>query len=614
MILEVFDRDLKRIAYLENAFDVVEDLKINSINYLNFSIPYDDMKVQFLKPFYYVKCDSRLYRILPRTIEEEEEEILSVECEHVLATLLNDVIFGHVIIGNLGVYTREVIEYVLNRQSIKNWKLGKCDFERQFEYAWENENLASALFSIPKPLADEYMWTFDTEKYPWTINLVKLEKNIEPELYIQKRKNLLRFVRSSDLKQLFTRIYPLGYGEGINQLTIKDVNNNIPYLQSPKNITDKYGIIETIWIDRRYENAESLKDAAQVMLNEFQEPLKEYEVEYQHIDNKDKIELGNLVKVITENENFTDVIVGIKYNYDDIKESTITIANKGRTVASTIADLADRQRIEMAYSQGATQLYAQSLQVNADSKHGAELNFFIPQEMRIINKVIAKIKLEPFRAYSKATEGGGAYVTSTSAGGGSYTSTSSGGGDYGSTSSGGGDYVSTSSGGGVHETTHGPGNVDQSMVTVNVQGGGGGYVRFMQTHYHEHMVSISNHSHNFRIPSHSHSFRVYNHSHGIDIKEHKHSISLPDHEHTIVPGIYTFGYPRNFQIRVNGKNKGYFNETNLDVDLTNYLLDNKKRISRGSWQSIEIIPNDLAYISIDLILQGFVQSRGDYTV
>lgn len=576
MILEVFDKNLKRIAYLENAFNIVEDIKINSINYLNFKIPNNDSKVKLLKPFYYVKCNKNLYSILPKVVETEEMEVLSIECEHVLATLLNDVIFGNVIIGNLGTYTKEVLEFILKKQRIKNWKLGRCDFSRQFEYCWENENLASALFSIPKPLAEDYMWTFETENYPWTINLIKLDKSKKPDAYIHSKKNLLRLTKSSDPKQLFTRIYPLGYGEGVNQLTIKDINNGSPYLQSPQNIIDKYGIIETIWIDRRYENVESLRDAAKAMLEEFQEPLMEYELDYQAIDVREKLNLGSKVRIIDEDGFFDDFVVGIRYEYDDVKKTTITIANKSRTVATSIADLADRQRIEMAYSQGATQLYAQSLQVNADSNHGAEINFFIPNEMRVINKVVAKVKLESFRAYSKATEGGGGYVDSTSAGGGDYGSTSAGGGDYG--------------------TTHGTTDVDQSMVTVNVEGGGKGYVRFMQTHYHEHRLSISDHSHSFSIP------------------DHKHTITIPNHEHRIVPGIYTFGSPKWFEIKVNGKSRGYISSTNWEYDVTKYLLDNKKRISRGSWQSIEIIPNDLAYISIDLMLQGFVQSRGDYTV
>lgn len=597
MILEVFDKNLKRLAYLENAFNKNEDIKINSIYYLNFSIPADDPKVKYLQPYYYVKCNKNLYRILPKTIETDDLSILNVECEHVLATLLNDVIFGHVIIGNLGTYTKEVINYVLNKQKTKNWKLGICEFSRQFEYAWENENLAAALFSIPKPIAGDYIWTYDTESYPWTINLLKLDTSRKPDIYVQKKKNMLRIVKSSDPKQLFTRIYPLGYGEGINQLNIKDINNGVPYLQSPQFIVDKYGIIETIWIDRRYENVESLKDAAQQMLNEFQEPLQEFEIDYQSIDDREKLELGNIIK----GEDFKDVIVGINYNYDDIKTTKILIANKGRTVATSIADLADRQRIEMTYSQGATQLYAQSLQVNASNKDGAELNFFIPNEMRIINKVIAKIKLESFRAYSKATVfQGNNTATTSSQPSDTYSSSWGGGGQS---------YGSTSSGGGSYGTTHGASDVQSSNIWHQVQDYSGkwiGRVEINKVTYHSHQVSIPDHSHSVMIdfPSHSHSVMIPSHSHSVDIT----------HEHEITPGIYRFGNSSGFTLKVNGKVKGYFNNTNIDLDLTKYLLDNKNRISRGSWQSIEIIPNNLAYVSMDLMLQGFVQSRGDYTV
>lgn len=597
MILEVFDRNRKRLAYLENAFNISEDIKINSIYYLNFSIPADDPKIKHLQPYYYVKCDSRLYRILPKVTETDDLSILNVECEHVLATLLNDVIFGHVIIGNLGTYTKEVIEFILSKQKTKNWKLGTCEFSRQFEYAWENENLAAALFSIPKPIAGDYMWTYDTENYPWTINLLKLDTSRKPDIYIRKKKNRLRIVKSSDPKQLFTRIYPLGYGEGINQLNIKDINNNIPYLQSPKSITDKYGIIETIWIDRRYENVQSLKDAAQQMLNEFQEPLMEYELDYQSIDDREKLELGNII----EGEDFKDVIVGINYNYDDIKTTKILIANKGRTVATSIADLADRQRIEMTYSQGATQLYAQSLQVNASNKDGAELNFFIPNEMRIINKVIAKIKLESFRAYSKATVfQGNNTATTSSQPSDTYSSSWGGGGQS---------YGSTSSGGGSYGTTHGASDVRGGNVNRSVFNTSGKYIGYAVDYnvtYHSHQVNIPNHEHqvNISFPSHSHSVNIPSHAHSVDIT----------HEHEITPGIYRFGNSSGFTLKVNGKSKKYFNETNIDIDLTKYLLDNKNRISRGSWQSIEIIPNNLAYVSIDLMLQGFVQSRGDYTV
>ena len=42
------------------------------------------------------------------------------------------------------------------------------------------------------------------------------------------------------------------------------------------------------------------------------------------------------------------------------------------------------------------------------------MDFFIPEEMRIINKVLVKVRMTKFRAYSKSTESDAAkVVTST---------------------------------------------------------------------------------------------------------------------------------------------------------------------------------------------------------
>lgn len=89
------------------------------------------------------------------------------QLEHVLATLVDDVLFRYHQIGNIGVYTDEVLEYILSHQEIQRWKLGQVDFDRQFEYKWENENLLAALFSVPKPFVDPYLFTWDTTRYPY---------------------------------------------------------------------------------------------------------------------------------------------------------------------------------------------------------------------------------------------------------------------------------------------------------------------------------------------------------------------------------------------------------------------------------------------------------------
>ena len=43
-----------------------------------------------------------------------------------------------------------------------------------------------------------------------------------------------------------------------------------------------------------------------------------------------------------------------------MERSSLVVANKEASIASSLADMADRQRIEQTYSRGATQIYSQA--------------------------------------------------------------------------------------------------------------------------------------------------------------------------------------------------------------------------------------------------------------
>lgn len=570
-MLEIFNRDRRRVAIAENAHNITEDRKINKLWYLKFSLPYSDKKNGYCNPFYYVRYNGgALYRIMPATATITESGEIEYQCEHVLATLLDNVLFGYYTVGNLGTYTSDCINFVLDRQTTRNWVLQECDFRRQFEYGWEQENLLSALFSIATPLED-YIWKTDTSVYPWRLSLKQIDTTGKPQLYIRRGYNMLSYTRESDTQQICTRLYPLGYGEGVNQLTIRDINNGVPYLQSPQTYIDRYGLIERIWTDRRYEDAESLKAAAQVMLNELQEPAVSLDIKYREIGDTN---IGDRVRIVHPDiGGWTDTyITEQSLNYGDITESTIKIANKSTSIASTVSDLANRQRIETSYAQGATQIYSQSLQANCDSKNGAEIDFFIPSEMRIINKVVAKIRMRSFLAYSKTTKTSPSILSTTS----SQEQIV-----YTSAAGGGGQKLSEAGG---QTTAIGSSTAKPEDAAIFIKA-------------HTHSLNSISHSHKYSVPSHAHE------------------LTIPSHYHEITPGIYKFGDAKNFSIYVNGKYKATFEGTSTEIDITNFLLsETEAKIPRGSWLSMEVRPDDLAYISIDLIFQGFVQSRGDMTV
>ena len=276
--VRIYDTNMNRVAHLENVFDLSYELPLNELWTASFSLPKDDPKAMYVQPFYYAEIFDGtrrvdLFRMMPQEITRNDQAILQVDCEHVLATLIDDVLFQYHQIGNIGVFTNEVIRYVLDRQTNPLWKLVECDFSHQFEYKWENENLLSALFSIPQCFEEDYRWTWDTTTKPWGISLKPLPDGYETD--IQYKKNMRSITKTVDPTNVVTRLYALGYGEGDNQLDIRSVNGDVPYLE--KNIST-YGVKASVLVDRRFENPESLKAYAQAMLDKLCQPYVAYDV------------------------------------------------------------------------------------------------------------------------------------------------------------------------------------------------------------------------------------------------------------------------------------------------------------------------------------------------
>ena len=415
-MLNVYDLQRKKRAVLQNAYNIVEEHEINQIYSLHFSFPASDEKAQYVLPRHYVRYgdDHELYRIKKPSSNESNIDVNTYECEHVITTLCDNVMFGSQTVGGSKMHTADVIRRILSKQSTQNWVLYECDFDRQFEYLWEQENLLNALYSIPKEFATPYMWVFDTTVYPWRISLKAINPNGTPGYYLRAKSNILSSGTSADYSNICTRIYPLGYGEGVNQLTIKDVNNGVPYLQSPKAYTDKYGIVEKVLVDRRFENAESLKAYAQTTLDAYQEPTmsRSFDVtDLYPLTNQswDDAEVGKICRMTKDNT--TAYITKTRRQYDKAGDLKIDISTKPNDIASNIADLADRVRIESVYAQGATQLYQHSKDANATPTKGMIMSLYFPSEMRQINKVLMRLKLNKFRSYSQTTESNGGYET-----------------------------------------------------------------------------------------------------------------------------------------------------------------------------------------------------------
>ena len=613
-IPRIYNLNMERVAYLDKAYNIGYEMKLNELWTASFSLPADDPKNTYCTPFFYVELfdgNTRidLFRIIGIDHTKSDYGVKTYTCEHVLATLLNDVLFRYHQIGGIGIPTQNVLRYILDQQSIPNWHLGDVDFNYQFEYKWENENLLSALFSVPQCFIDEYRWEWDTTGFPWTINLKRASNEVKSEVRYQK--NMISMSKTVDATSMFNRVYPLGYGEGDNQLGIAEVNGGLDYLEDPVSVSS-YGAITTILADTTFENAESLKAHAAALLQQSSVPYVSYSAEAVDLyrmtgDDFTRFLPGDYVRVIDSDEGINLITRIVSVAKGDVTGAggniSITLANKSQDISSSIANLQSRTRISETYAQGSTNLMVQSFADNADADNPAIIRVYIPAEAVRINKLLLNISFDAFRGYSKAVEGGGETSSSTAAGG-SYSETTDSGGGTTSTS----ESVSLPSSnvtsvdnGGVGNANHNHAISRGTYLLYAASSGSTtpvGTVAWVPSGAHTH----GEHSHNVTIPSHSHVFRI---------ASHKHTFTLPSHSHSILFGIYTGARANNATIKVDGNAIPAVSDY-TNIDIAPYLnCDENGKITRNTWHEIAIYPNRLTRIVASVFTQLFTNSRGN---
>ena len=665
---EVFDANLRKLDVLHLAYDRQEEIVLNGVSTIQFTLPKDDLKNRHCVPFAFIHDgNGQFYRILNDSVRVSDTGARTYTAEHAIATLVDNVMFGITVVGGTDYPTSEVLRYLLNRQSVKRWVLGRCDIEKQFEYGFESENLFNALMSVPNLFTEKYKFTYDMNTYPWRVNLIRLDEDAHPDFYIRSGKNLLSENADATFGDICTRLYLLGKGEGDNQTTIASANGGVPYLEAPQSVIAKYGIIEKVYVDRTIEASEILLARGEAIFPAFHEPKYArtfnvadlYEITGVEYDNA---KIGDLTMMA--DDGYKAWITLIRRNLDVAGHMEIEMSSTTMDLAAQLADWADRQRINEVYSQGATQVYQNAIQANADSSTPCVLNFYIPQQMIIINRVLARITLESFRTDTRITRGGGGGAVTSSGGGGS-AQTSGGSGTQQTTSgastretisisndtttasttattssvtlmtdnySGSTGSASAGTTGSAAPRTSQPNLTNSGSVTVSALGTSHSHpithVHDVASHTHSggthshtasHSHNISTHSHavfahahgmaHAHDISHTHTVSLSSHSHSVNIPAHSHSVSLPEHTHQMEYGIYRTGNPQSAALLVNSAEVGSM-EREREIDITSMLAGENGKIPRESWIRFGVRPNDLAHVSITVFVQGFIQSRG----
>lgn len=620
-MLKILDVNRQNVAYLENAYSVSYEKEVNKIATASFKLPLNDNKNEKIKHLQYVEIiddDNEyigLFRIMPtQTVVSENEQSVTYQCNHVLTTLMDSVMFRyHEISPNTS--TREVLEYLLNLQKVKHWRLGKCDFTRRFQYSWENVNgIVDAIFSVPKAFDEDYMFTFDTTSYPWTLNLI--QPPTAPTCYIHESLNLKGLKIESNPNQMINRIYPLGIGEGVNQLNIKKVNpTGQAYIENAQSIIDN-GLIEYIWVDRRFTDAKLLMQSAQSLLTKFSQPIVSWETDAidlikastdKKIPQMTKLRVGNVVRLSTEKFGIVNLRI-LKESKSDVfgdpGNIKLSIGNVMNDLGTTQADIERKIEINQLYSQGATNILNYDKADNADEQYPVKFRIYIDDDVVKINTCELTFETTKFRAYSKTLKAAGKVVKSTSSGGGSVQST---------TSQAAGQSTQTSSANGTHR--HRVFVYDSVVnhnwkddVTANVFYG---YNRsmpiFIQGSSRPGDIytdqAADNHTHTVTTPSHTHnvSITIPNHTHDIDIPEHTHEIQYGIYEDSNVADRVTITVDGNV-IPGTDTSKERFN-------IVEYLSKSTDGTINRGWHEIVMTPNKRARIEAQITMRVFIKSQ-----
>lgn len=657
-------KDLSRqpIATLENATEIGYEKITNDLWTASFSLPENDTDNKYIKPRHFIEVYDDitneyvgLFRVMPKetTINSSTEQV-TYRLEHVLGLLIGSSLFKYHQLTNYD--TKTVLQYLMDKQHTKHWKLGNVQFTRFFHYSWENENILSALFSVPKPFNEEYRWTWDTKNYPFTLNLVRAET--EPTAKIEEGYNLQGIRIEENPNDLYNRIYPLGSGEGVNQLGIEKVNNGLAYIENADSIA-RHGRHDFIWVDRRFTDDRSLKETAERMLELWSEPIINWTIDAVDLSSLtglelDKLKEGKLVRVSLDNYGDKDLRI-VKESKSDMYGTpdriTLQLENVGVDITDDIVEVQRKQQINDIYSQGATNILNYTFQDNCDDNQPARIPFYIDDDVVNVNTIELTFRTRRFRAYSGITKGGGGVVKSTTSGGsvtksttsggsvskstanggsttrtstsaGESTRTSSSGGAVTTSTQGGGGVGTTSTEGGLYTNVYSSGELGSTGTTAHYHmiagehlGHSHGFYIGSHTHgfsigTHTHTVTTPAHTHDVSIPTHTHGFEIPNHSHEVTIPNHEHEIDLPDHEHEIEHEIVEASVSASsVKIEIDGNLVPHTATTGNRLNLAQYMNKNDDgTVSRGRHE-ILITPNNLARIEADVILRVFIRSQ-----
>lgn len=376
--------------------------------------------------------------------------------------------------------------------------------------------------------------------------------------------NMKDLIEEWDPSEIVTRLIPLGYGEGINQLGISGVNGGVEYLDNADSIAT-YGVIESVVTNKDIQDAATLKVYANTVLSQKNQPrltIRASSLDLSFLAGHEGEKYGN-----GDTLNILNDVMGIDVLARVIERSLDLLApwNPALVISTRPIRLSDQiiqlkqknQSLENA-PQGSTFIDTFGYAENIDATHSFQLPIWISPDIINVNRVRLHVDSQRFRAYETANaDGGGITKTSTSGGGSTETSDS-----------------------------------DSTTQTWHLTGA----------------WSIPDVMELAGDPLHAHGLVPHDHPHAHTIvtPDHTHDITLLDHTHTIDYGIFEDTYPTDVQIKINSvviPGVTLADGGSLDMDITQYIG------TSGTTFSLEVTSSRNGRVNVWVSVQAFIQIK-----
>lgn len=253
---------------------------------------------------------------------------VAVSLEHGICSLSDDMIVGEVEYENTGKTIPQIMRETLSGQSL--WVLGQCDFnDVPQDLSYKDTDKLSALLKVADYANDEYIWTFDQSKRPWTVNLLRNPSTVTCECRMTHNVSSLDISYNYD--DLCTRVYATG-------------------LPSPGYIeadtVSKYGVISKIVKLESSNTSENVEKARKYLENR-KNPKVQVSLGMKDLFSRtgepiDRAIIGSKCRITIPNRNLVLEETIVSISCDDVMRNpdvlNVELGSEKITVESLLAD------------------------------------------------------------------------------------------------------------------------------------------------------------------------------------------------------------------------------------------------------------------------------------